>query len=144
VVDRPANCVVETGGVLNPTSGVVDTKELVSEIVESKVSGEPLIFFKSKAANNVIAEVLFLNKGTEECLFKNQLGKLTGSFLAEPLPQLTEELAGDWDFEAPTKEFFLVGGGVANKAGLSFAGEPATLSGLTLIILTSDEKFGAF
>jgi hypothetical protein len=65
--------------------------------------------------------------------------------LAEELPQLTEALTQDLDFEANTKEFLLSpGGGTIEKAGLSFAGNAITITGLALILLHTHEKFGAF
>jgi hypothetical protein len=140
-VVKPAGCAVESEG--SPT-GTVKTNLLKTEIVESQESHQPLILFKPKTGT-VFVSLLLLNKGTETCIANNALGNVTGNILAEPLPQLTEVLTQHLIFEAKTKEFLLnPGGGTIEKAGLSFAGAAATLTGLALVLLVKHELFGAF
>jgi hypothetical protein len=144
VVDEPAKCTAETGGIPKPEPGTVTTKPLLTQIVESQKNGEPLILFKPEVGTVFVA-IKFLNKGAETCSVNGAEGEVTGNILAEELPQLTEALTQDLDFEANTKEFLLSpGGGTVEKAGLSFAGGAATLTGLALILLETHEKFGAF
>jgi hypothetical protein len=143
-VDEPAKCTAETGGIPKPEPGTLTTKPLLTQIVESQKTGEPLILFRPEVGTTFVA-IKFLNKGTETCLVNGAEGEVTGSVLAEELPQLTEALTQDLDFEANTKEFLLSpGGGTIEKAGLSFAGNAAILTGLALILLHTHEKFGAF
>jgi hypothetical protein len=139
--DAPLNCLAETD-TAKPLAGVLKTNPLKTEIVESRESGEPLILL-TPSAGTVVAGILFLNKGSEKCVINGILANVTGSLLTQPLPSLTEVLRGALDFEASTKSF-LLSGYVLDKAGLTFGGEPATLTGLLLLTLTSDEKFGAF
>ena len=146
-VDNPAGCVAETGEVGSPVVGNVLTHQLKTEIVEGQSggrgNGEPLILFTPKGEPTFTA-ILFLNKGAEKCNVAGALGKFTGSILGLPLPQKTEVVDGNVVFEAVTKEYLVAAGGAAKTAGLTFAGSAATLSGLTLVILTSKEAFGAF
>jgi hypothetical protein len=138
-VDRPAGCAVK--------GGKVKTVALKTEIVEGaktkEGNGEVDILFVPKAGET-FAEFLLENKGTEKCA-PAELGELsvTGSVLALPLPQKTEVLAQNFDFEAITKEYR----NFKNEfktAGLKFGGNAATLTGLALVLLTSDEKWGPF
>ena len=138
-VDKPEKCAVESEG--SPT-GTVKMDPGRTEIVESEETHEPLILFAPKTGT-VFVSILFLNDGTEVCPVKGVLANVTGSVLAQPLPSLAETLNGDLDFEAPTKNFFL-SNGTLDKAGLIFAGNAATLTGLTLVISKTDEKGGAF
>jgi hypothetical protein len=146
-VDNPAGCVAETGEVASPVVGNVLTKLLKTEIVEGQSggrgNGEPLILFTPKGEPTFTA-ILFLNKGTETCKVAGTLGKITGSILGLPLPQRTEVVDGNLVSEATTNQYLVAAGGAAKTAGLTFAGNAATLSGLTLVILTSKEAFGAF
>jgi hypothetical protein len=143
-VDSPEKCTVETGGITNPTSGVIETEPLVNEIVESQATGEPLILFRPKEGA-ILAVVKFLNRETEACPIKGAEGHLEGNFLAVPEPQLVESLNGTLGFESGTTEFLLSpGGGTIDKSGLKFGANAATISGLTLNILSTDEKYGAF
>jgi hypothetical protein len=144
-VDPPlAACTAETGGIANPTPGIVETNLLKSEIVEGQTSKEPLILFSPKVVGGSFVEIKFLNKGTETCPVAGAVGAVTGNILAQPLPALAETLNGDLDFEAPSNQFLLSSGGAVETAGLSFAGAAATLTGLLLNVLTTDEKYGAF
>lgn len=138
-VDEPKGCVVETPG---NAPGTIKTNLLKTEIVESDPGGEPLILFVPKEGTTYV-ELRFLNKGTESCA-ASIIGtaKVTGSILAEPLPALKEVLTGDLDFEAKTKNYIL-SNGVLHTAGLNFLGA-ATLTGLSLVLLTKHEVFGAF
>ena len=140
-VDNPARCVVESEG--SPT-GTIRTNLLHTEIVESEETHEPLILFVPKAGT-VFVSLLLLNKSTTEpcAVTAPLLANITGTLLAQPLPQLTEVLNQDLDFEAPTKDFFL-SNGTLDTAGLVFAGNAATLTGLALVTLNTTEKFGAF
>jgi hypothetical protein len=146
-VDNPTGCVAETGEVTSPVVGNVTTHALKTEIVEGQSggrgNGEPLILFTPKEGTTFTG-ILFLNKGAEKCNVAGALGKVTGSILGLPLPQKTEVVDGNLVFEAVTKEYLVAAGGAIQKAGLTFAGSAATLSGLTLVILTSKEAFGAF
>ena len=146
-VANPAGCVAETGEVASPVVGNVLTKLLKTEIVEGqrggRGNGEPLLLFTPKEGTTFTA-ILLLNKGTETCKVAGTLGKITGSILGLPLPQKTEVVDGNLVSEATTREYLVAAGGAAKTAGLTFAGNAATLSGLTLVILTSKEAFGAF
>ena len=138
--DSPTGCVVESEG--SPT-GTVRTQALLTEIVESEETHEPLILFRPETGT-VFASLLLLNKGTEKCLTGTPtLGNVSGTLLAQPLPSLTETLNGDLDFEAPTLNYIL-SNGTLDKAGLKFAGNAATLTGLALVILNTHEVYGAF
>jgi hypothetical protein len=139
-VASPANCTAETGGITNPTPGRIETENLLSEIVEGQTSKEPLILFRPETGTTFV-QIKLLGAS---CGLAGQNGKVEGSVLAEPLPSLTETLNGNIDFEASNKEFLLSSGGAADKAGLTFFGSGATLTGLLLNVLTTDEKYGAF
>jgi hypothetical protein len=142
-VDPPLQkCVAETGGIANPVAGTIETKLLKTEIVEGE-NGEVLILFTPKTAGGPFTEILFLNKGTEECAANKALAAVTGSLLALPLPQRAETLRNDLDFEAAEKTYFNSAGTLAT-AGLKFGAEAATLTGLSLVVLASDAVFGAF
>lgn len=138
-VDKPEKCSVESEG---SATGTVKTKKLKTEIVESDETHEPLILFQPKEGT-IFASLLLLNKGTETCLLAGSLANVTGNFLGVPLPALTETLNGHIVFEAPTKKYVL-SNATLEEAGLLFAGNAANLSGLALVILKSDEKYGAF
>lgn len=139
-VNNPAHCTVESEG--SPL-GTVKTNALHTEIVESEATHEPVILFAPKTGTTFV-QLLFLNVGTEKCGGIGViLANVNGSLLAQPLPALTETLNGDLDFELPNSNFIL-SNGTLEKAGLVFAGNAATLTGLTLVILKTDEKFGAF
>jgi hypothetical protein len=135
VVDRPAGCEVAGGKIATTLQKI--------EIVEAESTHEPLILIKPKTGTT-FDEILFLKKGSETCVAAGASAKTEGDILATPLPSLTEALCGALDIEALTKEFLLSSGGTVEKAGLTFAGNAATLTGLVLLGLTSDEKFGAF
>jgi hypothetical protein len=144
-VASPAGCVVETD-TTKPTVGLVVTNELKSEIVEGQ-NGETLILYTPKTGKVFTGLVLLNKSGTETCLgglLNGALGNVEGSILSLPLPQRTEALSNHLDFEAATKEFLLSSGGAIEKSGLTFAGATSTLTGLALVLLTTDEKFGAF
>ena len=141
-VDPPLQkCVAETGGIPNPTPGIIETKLLKTEIVEGQ-NGEVLILFTPKEGATFV-EIKFLNKGTEECAANGASAAVTGSILGLPLPQRTEVLRQNLVFEAAEHNFFLSSGAL-NTAGLKFGTEVATLTGLTLVLLTNDAVFGPF
>lgn len=142
-VDPPLQkCVAETGGIAKPVAGTIETKPLKTEIVEGE-NGEVLILFTPDEAGAAFTSILFLNKGAEECAANNALSSITGSLLALPLPQRAEVLHQDLDFEAAEKTYFN-SAGTLGTAGLKFGTEPATLTGLSLVVLASDAVFGAF
>jgi hypothetical protein len=137
-VDKPTGCEIES--LSNPV-GTVRTQPLKTEIVEGQISHEPLILI-SPRTGTVFSETQFLGAS---CALKGIEGTTTGSLLVDPLPHLSEILSGSADFEASQgNEFLLATGGAAEKAGLVFAGNPATIGGSALLTLTSDEKFGLF
>jgi hypothetical protein len=141
-VDKPAGCAVESEG---SPAGVIKTNPLKTEIVESQETRQPLILFKPKNVGSPFVSLLLLKSGAETCVPNGVLANVVGNILAEPLPQLQELLTRHLIFEAKTKEFLLnPGGGTIEKAGLSFAGNPTTLTGLTLILLVKHELVGAF
>jgi hypothetical protein len=138
-VDKPANCEVES--LPNPVVGTVRTQALKTEIVEGQTSKEPLILFRPVTGTTFV-ELRFLGAN---CVAKNVEGAVAGSILADPLPRLTEVLTGLLNFEPSQGNVFLLStGGAAETAGLSFAGNAATLGGNALVTLINDEKFGAF
>jgi hypothetical protein len=139
-VDKPAKCEVSGKN--------VQTVPLTSEIVEGSVGGVgngevDILFRPETTANEIFAPITFVNKGAEECTLKGQTFNVTGLILALPLPQGAETLNGDLDYEANTKQYINSKGEV-KTTGLLLGGNTATLTGLTLVILTSDEKYGAF
>jgi hypothetical protein len=134
-------CTVETGGVANPTPGVVETTPLKTEIVEGE-NGEVFMLFTPKEGTNV-TELTFLNKGSEECSFNGAEFSVTGSILGLPLPQRTGVLRQNLIFEGAEHNFFLASGALAT-AGLKSGTELFTITGLTLVLLTNDAVFGPF
>jgi hypothetical protein len=139
-VDKPAKCEV--------SGKSIQTVLLTGEIVEGAAggvgNGEVDILFHPDSSNNEIwFSTTFVNKGTEECTLKGQAFNFTGLLLGLVLPQKAETLNGDLDVEANTKEYKNSKGEV-KTAGLGFGGNVATLTGLTLAILTSDENYGSF
>jgi hypothetical protein len=143
-VDNPAKCAVESEGA---STGTVETHPILTQIVSNDLTPEePLILFNpDSTTSSIFASLLLLNKSsTETCTFAGALANVTGNILALPLPQLTETLNGDLDFEAPDTHFVL-SNGTLESAGLIFGpGNAATLTGLTLVILNTDQVFGAF
>jgi hypothetical protein len=138
-VNKPANCGIESEG--SPL-GTIKTKALHTEIVESEGTHEPVILFAPKTGTTFV-QLLLLNNGGTCAGIGPILANLNGTFLAQPLPALTETLNGDLDFEAPNSNF-LLSNGTLDKAGLLFGGSPATFTGLELVVLKTDEKYGAF
>jgi hypothetical protein len=136
---KPANCSVESEG--SPL-GTVITHALHTEIVESEGTHEPVILF-APTTGTTFTKLLLLNNGGTCGGIGPILANVNGTLLAQPLPALTETLNGDLDFEAPNSNF-LLSNGTLDKSGLFFGGIAATLTGLTLVILKTDEKFGAF
>jgi hypothetical protein len=141
-IDTP-KCVVESEGA---SPGVVETHPILTQIVSNDLTpAEPLILFNpDSTTSSVFVSLLLLNKSSTETCAIAGLANVTGNILALPLPQLVETLNGDLDFEAPDTHFVL-SNGTLESAGLIFGpGNAATLTGLTLVILTTDEKYGAF
>jgi hypothetical protein len=137
-VDKPLKCAVGNGGVIK---SVPLTTEIVESAAGGKGTGEPLILFRPETGNTFdIFELT--NKGAEECKLGGIPFEVGGNFLALPLP-IGEVLRQNLVFEANTKEYR----NVKNEfkiAGLLFAGNAATIAGLSLILLTSDEAFEVF
>lgn len=146
-VDNPQHCVIES--LPNPVVGTVRTSLLKSEIVEGQSggvgNGEPLILFIPKTGA-VFTEIRFLDAPGETCPIKNAEGALQGSILGLPLPQRTSVLRQNLVFPALTDLYLISTGGAVKLAALSVVGtgSPATLTGLTLVVLNSDESFGPF
>jgi hypothetical protein len=135
-VDRPSNCLVES--LPNPVGDVISTRPSTSQVVQSH-SGEPLLLL-TPAVGDVLAELRFLNAPGKTCALNLQEVKLIGSTLALPLnPRQIEDV----HFVSSTT-FLLSSGGGAQSAGLTFGGEPASLTGAALIKLTSGEELGVF
>lgn len=143
VVDKPAGCVAETGGIANPTPGIIETKPLLSQIVEGQLSKEPLGLVRPEGSN-IFTEIKLLDAAGQECVGAGTTAAVEGSILGESLPSLVETLQGDIDVEPSHNLFLLASGGAVETAGLTFAGNAAFLTGLVLDILTTDEKYGAF
>jgi hypothetical protein len=137
-VHKPAKCAVGNGG-------LITTVPLTAEIVESAAggvgTGEPLILFRPEAGNTFVIFEL-TNKGAEVCKLGGIPLEVGGTFLALPLP-IGEVLRQNLVFEANTKEYRNVKNEF-KKAGLLFGGNAAALTGLSLILLTSDEVFEVF
>lgn len=139
-VDQPKGCSVES--LPSPVAGTVKTKLLKSEIVEGK-NGEVLILYFPKKEGESIATLLFLKNGSETCAVANIPAGITGSILGLSLPQKTDVLRQVINF--PSKEnLFLTAACPPETSGLQFAGNAATLTGLTLSVLASDAVFGPF
>jgi hypothetical protein len=138
-IDNPANCAVAQNGV----AGIIQTTPQKSEIVEGAVGG---------VGNNEVDILTVPKTGTTyatfeftgaSCIAKGVVASISGSVLGLASPQKTEVLHGDVIGEANTKEYHNHAGEF-KKAGLVFAGSAATITGLGLAILTSDQVFGAF
>jgi hypothetical protein len=137
-VHKPPKCVVGNGG-------IVQTVPLTTEIVESAVNGigtgEPLILFRPETGKT-FAKFELTNKGAEVCKLGGVPLEVGGTILGLPLP-IGEVLRQNLIFEARTKEYKPFGG-AAQTAGLLFGGNAATLTGLVLVLLESDQAFEAF
>jgi hypothetical protein len=138
-VDRPGGCAVKGGQVAT----VAMKSEIVEGAKEKAGNGEVDILFTPREGET-FTEFEFENKGTENCNL-TILGKIsvTGSILLLGLPQKTEVLRGELDSEAATKEYR----NFKNEfktAELKVGGGAARVTGLTLRLLISDEKLGAF
>jgi hypothetical protein len=111
---------------------------LKGEIVEGE-NGEVLILFTPRA--QPFTTILLLGGS---CVGTNIPAEVTGSILALPSPQRTEVLRGDLVAEPMGGNTFFSVSGALGTAGLSFGGNVATLTGLTLMLLTSDQVAGIF
>jgi hypothetical protein len=138
-VDKPAKCVVESEGL---PAGTVQSVVLKAEIVESDTTHEPLTLFQPKAGTGFV-NLLFLS-GTETCPIAGVLASVTGNFLGEPLPALTETVNGHLVFPEPAPKTFVLSNGTLEEAGLLFAGNALKQTGLTLVLLKSGQAYGAF
>jgi hypothetical protein len=139
--DTPANCAISQNG----GTGTLRSTLLKAEIVESRSgttgTGEVLVLFTPKSTTNEVFDT-FLVTGTS-CPVSGVTAEITGLLLALPLPQKTEVLKQNLVFEAATKEY-KNHAGENLTAGLVFAGSPATLSALALVILNTDQAWGPF
>ena len=137
--DLPANCAILQNGV----AGTVKTTPIKTEIVEGAIAGvgnsEVDILFTPKTGTTFAT---FEYTGAS-CGLNGVVAPVTGSVLALALPQKTEVLRQNLVFEANTKEYHNRAGTFA-KAKLELAREPATITGLVLVILNSDQVFGPF
>ncbi len=137
--DKPANCTISQNGVV----GNVKTSALETEIVEGAAGGvgnnEVDILFRPKTGTT-FATFEYTGSG---CSLKGDVFPMTGTVLALALPQKSEVLKQNLVFEAVTKEY-RNSAGEFKKAKLELVKEPAALSGLTLVILNSDQVFGPF
>lgn len=140
-VDPPlSGCTAETGGIPNPVPGVVATAALKNEIVEGQ-NGEVLIRYVPKAAGGAFTTIKFLGAS---CAANGVEGEVTGGILGLPLPQRTSVLRQNLVFPSIEQLFLLASGGGRESTSLSFGGNQATLTGLTLIVLNSDAAWGPF
>lgn len=138
VVDKPAKCAV--------AGERITTSPVKGEIVEGASSGKgdgEVDVLITPRTGTTFTTVEFVNKGTEECILKGQKPAVTGSKLGLALPQRAETVRGAGDEEASTKEY-KNSAGAFRTVGLTFAGEPATVTGLVLVELVSGEKAGLF
>ncbi len=137
--DKPANCTISQNGVV----GTVKTTPLETEIVEGAVGGvgnnEVDILFRP-TTGATFATFEFTGSS---CNLKGTVAPVTGTALALALPQKSEVLKQNLVFEAITKEY-RNSAGEFKKAKLELAKEPATFTGLSLVILNSDQVFGPF
>jgi hypothetical protein len=138
-VDTPAGCTVES--LTEPVANTIKTKPLKIEIVEGE-DGEVLLLL-APVSHEFFVVLLFLNKGTSSCALANQSPGIEGNILALPLPQKTEVLRQNIVFPSE-EQLFALAGGTRQLARFTFATEPATLTGLTLLSLESDAVFGPF
>jgi hypothetical protein len=139
-VDKPKECAV--------VGGKVQTVPLTTEIVESSNgttgTGEVYILFTPKTPTT-FAVFTFTNKSATEtgCAANGLKAAVTGSVLGLVLPQRAEATLGALDFEPASKKYRNIKG--ENKeTRLEFGGAAATVSGLSLVLLTSKEQCGAF
>jgi len=138
-VDNPANCGVAQNGIAGQVQTVLLKTEIVEGAVASAGNNEVDILFSPKAGTTFAT---FELTGAS-CLAKGTIAPVSGTVLALALPQKTEVLRQNLVFEANTKEYHNHAGEF-KKAGLLFGGAAATLEGLVLVILNSDQVFGPF
>jgi hypothetical protein len=138
-VNTPTGCTVETGGVEKPIAGTIAMHPLKTQIVEGQNS-EVLILFTPKEGT-ALTTIKFLGS---VCLLAGAEANLEGGFLGLPLPQKVEVLRQNIVLPSVEQKFLLASGGAQQTTGLTFSGRAVTLTGLTLLILTSDASFGPF
>jgi len=129
------------------TSDQVQTVPLRTEIVEGASSGvgnnEVLILFEPEGGGTTFATFELSNRTGQTCPFNGSSVAVSGTVLALALPQKTEVLRQNLVFEAVTKEY-RNSAGLFHTAQLLFAGKAASLEGLVLVILNSDQAYGPF
>jgi hypothetical protein len=138
-IDNLASCGVSQSGIAN----TVKTTPLQAEVVEGSSggtgTGEVDILFTPKTGETFAT---FKFTGSS-CILNGSEASTSGLLLGLASPQKTEVLRQELLFEAATKEY-RNSKNEFKTAGLVFAGNAATLTGLTLVILESDQIFGAF
>jgi hypothetical protein len=140
-IDPPLpNCGVTQSGVANQ----VKTIPLKTEIVEGSAAGtgtgEVDVLGTPKAGTTFATF-----KITGSCALSGAEVPISGSILGTGSPSKTEVVNGDLTGEARTKGYKVSPGtGTEKTAGLLFAGSAATITGLSLVLLTSGEAYGVF
>jgi len=129
------------------TTDQVQTVPLRTEIVEGASMGagnnEVDILFEPEGGGTTFATFELSTHTGSECKANGSVVAVSGTILALALPQKTEVLRQNLVFEAVTKEY-RNSAGAFKTAGLLFAGKAASLEGLVLVILNSDQAFGPF
>jgi hypothetical protein len=133
-VESPADCTVE--------NEKITMEELKSEIVESSKEEKGQGKAELLLAPFVGTRWAEFTLGGASCEFPITVAP-AGSLLVELSPQKVEEKVGQLIFEAKLKEY-RNSKNEFKKAGLTFAGNPATLTGEAEMELVSKEAFGAF
>jgi len=141
--DVNPNCLVES--LPNPTVGTVTTQPLTNQIVQG-LNGEVLILFTPVSSNNAFVTLLLLQKvGGTTCVGANAPANVSGNILGLPSPQRASVVNQSVVFPGTAITTYLLANGAAPlTAALTFAGNAATFTGLTLILLTSGLPYGAF
>lgn len=138
-VDNLVGCSVTQ----SETSGRVQTVPLKIEIVEGAVAlagrNEVDILFIPETGT-LLATFQFAGS---LCPIKSTKVSLSGTILGLALPQKMEVLRQNVVFEATSKEY-RNHAGKFEAMGLNIGGSPASLEGLALVVLSSDQVFGPF
>jgi hypothetical protein len=138
-VIKPVNCSVK--------EGKITTYTLESEIVENtsaehEITGKTELLFTPSGVNPEKIWTVFELEGT--CGIQGSLIKLQGNLLAAISPQKAEAKVGQLVFEGSRSKQYRNSKNEYKKAGLTFAGSAATLTGEAETELVSKEVFGAF
>jgi len=140
-IDPPlSTCGVTQSGVANQVKTVLLKTEIVEGSAGNIGNGEVDILFTPKTGTTFATFKL-----TGSCTLSGAEVPVSGSILGGTAPSKTEVVNGEVNLEAKTKGYKVSPGtGTEKTAGLIFAGGPATLTGLTLVLLTSGEAYGVF